>query len=200
MVNSAAPRLHASAGSSNLHLSGIGPLPDNPHPMKKLLLLAVLALSPAAFAQDNAAKLALAREAISAMKIDQMFDGMAAQMKQGALQMVQLPDSATPEQKQKFDRYMDKVMDLSMSQVKTMIAKMDTVYASVYSETELKAMVAFFKSPEGQSMIAKQPQVMASIMPLVQGMQQELGPKMQQLTEEFKRDLEAPAATPAAAN
>jgi uncharacterized protein len=153
---------------------------------KSLLLLAVLALSPAAFAQDNATKLALAREAISAMQADKMFDGLAAQMKQMAAQQSQIPASATPEQRQKAEELQGKIMDLSMSEAKLMIGKMDAIYASVYSEAELKAMVAFFKSPEGQSMMAKQPQIMAQMMPLVQEMQQSLMPKMQKLIQDAK--------------
>lgn len=151
---------------------------------KSLLLLAVLALSSAVFAQDNAAKLALAREAISAMQADKMFDGLAAQMKQMASQYSRLPANATPEQRQKAEELQGKIMDLSMSEAKMLVSKMDAIYASVYSEAELKAMVAFFKSAEGQSMMAKQPQIMAQMMPLIQEMQQNLMPKMQKLIEE----------------
>ncbi len=153
---------------------------------KSLLLIAVLALSQAAFAQDNAAKLALAREAISAMQADKMFDGLAAQMKQMASQYSRLTADATPEQRQKAEELQGKVMDLSMSEAKALVSKMDAIYASVYSEAELKAMVAFFKSAEGQSMMAKQPQIMAQMMPLVQEMQQNLMPKLQKLIEESK--------------
>lgn len=153
---------------------------------KSLLLIAVLALSPAAFAQDNAAKLALAREAIAAMQADKMFDGLAAQMKQMAAQQSQIPARATPEQRQKFEALQEKIMDLSMNEARTLITKMDAIYASVYSEAELKAMVTFFKSPEGQSMLAKQPQIMGQIMPLIQQMQRDIAPKMQKLIEEAK--------------
>jgi hypothetical protein len=162
---------------------------------KSLLLIAVLALSPAAFAEDNAAKLALAREAISAMQADKMFDGMAAQMKQMASQQTRLPATATAEQIKQAEELQGKILDLSMSEAKAMIGKMDAIYASVYSEAELKAMVAFFKSSEGQSMMAKQPQVMAQMMPLVQGMQQNLMPKIQKLVEEA-RAAAKPATTP----
>jgi hypothetical protein len=165
--------------------------------MKKILLLAVLALSPAVFAQDNnAAKLALAREAISAMQVDKMFDGMAAQMKQMASSLAQAPADASAADRQKADVLQGKILDLSMNEAKAMINKMDGIYAAVYSELELKAMVAFFKSPEGQSMMAKQPQIMAQMMPLVQEMQQGLMPKIQQLVEEAKAAdaLPAPAA------
>ena len=153
---------------------------------KSFLLIAVLALSPAAFAQDNAAKLALAREAISAMQADKMFDGLAAQMKQMAAQQSQIPASATPEQRQKVEALQEKIMDLSMNEARTLITKMDAIYASVYSEAELKAMIAFFKSAEGQSMMAKQPQIMAQMMPLIQQMQRDIAPKMQKLIEEAK--------------
>ncbi|HEX2860649.1 MAG TPA: DUF2059 domain-containing protein [Lacunisphaera sp.] len=160
---------------------------------KPFLLLAVLALLPAAFAQENAAKLALAREAIAAMQADKMFDGMAAQMKQMATHFAQAADTGTPESRQKAEALQDKIMDLSMNEAKSLIAKMDTVYASVYDEAELRAMVAFFKSPEGQSMITKQPQIMAQMMPLVQQMQSELMPKVQKLVDDA-RAAAAPAA------
>ena len=166
--------------------------------MKKLLLPLILLIGAApGFAEDNAAKLALAREAISAMQADRMFDNMSGMLKQIATQQAQLPASATPAQRQKFEAYMAKVMDLAMSEAKAMVSKMDVTYADIYSETELKAMIAFFKSPEGESMMAKQPQVMARIMPLMQEMQQSMGPKMQALVEEFKNDMQATEAAPA---
>ncbi len=176
------------------------------------ILLAMLALGTSSFAQTNApqaapaapaptasaanpAKLALAREAIAAMQADKMFDGMAAQMKQMATQFSPLPADATPEQRQKAEELQGKILDLAMTEAKVMIGKMDAIYANVYSEAELQAMVSFFKSPEGQSMIAKQPQVAAQIMPLVQEMQQSLMPKMQKLIEETKATKAS--ATPA---
>lgn len=160
----------------------------------------MLALTTGAIAQDNAAKLALAREAIAAMQVDKMFDGMATQMKQIATKLAPLTPDATPEQRKKAEELQGKIMDLSMGAAKGMIGKMDQIYADVYSEAELKAMKGFFTSPEGQSMLAKQPQVMAHIMPLVQEMQRDLMPKIQQLVEEAKAEAakakaaEAPTA------
>lgn len=168
--------------------------------MKKYLLLTALAACVLpGVAQDNSAKLALAREAIAATQIDKMFDSMAGSFKQMAAQQVQLPASASPEEQKKFAEYMDKVVDLSMQEAKAMISQMDAIYADVYSEAELKAMVAFFKSPEGQSMIAKQPQVMAKVMPLAQEMQRNLMPKILKLAEEATGELTKPAPAPAPA-
>lgn len=165
--------------------------------MKKSLLLALLALPMGALAQENAAapadaaKLALAREVITASQMDKMFDGMAAQMKQISGQMVQLPAEATPEQREAFTTFQGKVMDLSMDMAKDLVANADLIYAKVYSEAELNAMKAFFLSPEGQSMIAKQPQIMALLMPIMQDMQRKLMPQMKALGDEFKVKMKA---------
>lgn len=158
---------------------------------KSLFLIALLALALGARADENAAKLALAREAISAMQVDKMFDAMLPQMKQMAAQMTQMPPDMPPEAQKKMGEFQDKVMELAMGEVKTMLTQLDGVYAEVYSEAELKAMIAFFRSPEGASMQAKQPQVMAKMMPMAQQMQQGMMGKMMKLAEEFKAELEA---------
>ncbi len=164
------------------------------------LLTVLLALATGAFAQENPAKLALAREVITAMKADKMFDAMLGQMKQIAVQSAAIPPDATPDQKKKMEEFLGKVMDLSMESAKGIIAQMDHIYADVYSEAELRAMKNFFSSPEGQSMLAKQPQAMAHVMPLVQQMQRDLMPKLKVLTEQFQAEIKATkAAQPAAA-
>jgi uncharacterized protein len=164
--------------------------------MKKIvILLAILTLSTGAIAQESPATLALAREVISAMKADQMFDNMAAQMKQSASQMVTPPAGATPEQIKQTAELQDKIMTLSMNAAKGMISKMDHIYAEIYNETELKAMKVFFTSPAGQSMLAKQPQIMGRIMPLMQEMQRDLMPKIKQLVDETKAKAAAAATT-----
>lgn len=166
--------------------------------MKKILLLTSLVLSSGALAQENPTTLALAREVISVMKADQMFDSMAAQMKQMAAQQATPPPGATPEQIKLTEALQGKIMDLSMGAARGMIAKMDHIYAEIYSETELKAMKVFFGSPAGQSMLAKQPQIMARIMPMAQQMQRDLQPKIKQLIDETRAQLKPPAAaTPA---
>jgi hypothetical protein len=123
---------------------------------------------------------------------------MAAQMKQMASHYAQLAPDATPETRQKAEELQNKIMDLTMSEAKAIISKMDGIYASIYTEAELKAMVAFFKSPEGESMMAKQPQIMAQMMPLITQMQQGLMPKIQKLVEESQASPPAPAPAPAA--
>lgn len=168
--------------------------------MKTIRLLPLLlALATGSFAQEDPAKLALAREVITAMQADKMFEAITAQMKQMASQSAAIPADATPEQKQKFEQFRGKVMDLSMESAKGLITQMDHIYADVYSEAELRAIRNFFTSPEGQSMLAKQPQVMAHMMPLVQQLQRDLLPKLKVLAEEFRAELKPAPAKPAVA-
>jgi hypothetical protein len=167
------------------------------------LLVLLAALATGVFAQTTTsadpAKLALAREVIAIMKADRMFDAMAAQMKQSATQITALPPDATPAQREKATALQGKIVDLSMTAAKGMIAKMDQIYADVYTEAELNGMKAFFSSPEGQSMLAKQPQIMQHVMPLVQEMQRTLIPQVQKLVEDAKAaETPAPAPAPAA--
>ena len=157
---------------------------------KPRILLAILALATSAFAQENATRLALAREVIAVTKADQTFDNIAAQLRQSASMMITPPAGATPEQIKKAGEVQAKIMDLSMAAAKDMIAKLDHVYADVYNESELRAMKVFFSSPAGQSMLSKQSQLMSRVIPLTQEMQRDLVPKIKQVIEEAK----APAA------
>jgi hypothetical protein len=157
--------------------------------MKKTsLFLALLALATSAFAEDANPKLALAREVIAALQADKMIDGMLAQLKQIAGQTAAIPADATPEQRAKAEKLQSEVLELSMAAAKKMIGQMDQLYAEVYSEAELRAMKAFFSSDEGRSMIAKQPQVMKRMMPMMQQMQQELMPQVQALAAAAKEN------------
>jgi len=169
--------------------------------MKKLLLLLALAASAVGAAAQEAApdpaKMALAREAIAAMQMDKAINGMGAQIQQMAKQQLHLPAAPTPEQQKRADDYMAKVTELTLAEVQGLVTKMDVIYAEIYTDAELKAIIAFFKSPEGASMQAKQPQVLARVMPITQEMQRNLMPKLQQLTQEYQAaNAPAPVATP----
>lgn len=157
------------------------------------LLLALALVASVARAADEA-KLKLAHDAIKAMQADKTFDAMANQMKVMAKQMSGgAAANLTPEQKAQSDLLQEKIVELSMDSAKAMVARLDEIYADVFSEGELKAMITFFQSSEGQSMQSKQPQLMQRMMPLVQEMQRSMMPKIQKLVEESKIGA-APAA------
>jgi hypothetical protein len=60
-----------------------------------------------------------------------------------------------------------------------------TLFSSVYTVEELKAIVAFYKSPAGQSMLRKQPILMKRSMEIAQSKIQGLLPELKKMTEDF---------------
>ena len=176
-------------------------------------LLAALALAGAAFAQSPAgpapapapapaldpAQLALAHETIKATHADKLIENLMAQIKQMIPQLTPVPDVITPGQQKYIDDYTSKAIDLAQESTTGLLGQMDQVYASVLSESELKALKAFYDSPEGQSFVAKQPQLMQKMMPLLQGMQRELMPKIQALAGQMQAALKKAREDAAAA-
>lgn len=164
---------------------GVAPPPTLLFPMKIRLILPLLSLSltTLAFGADNP-RLQLARDVIKATNADQMLDQMFSQMHQMALQSNQAPGTQlSPEQQARRDARAKQVMDLTIEASREVLSKMDAVYAEVYTEEELRAMKAFFESPAGRSMMAKQPALMQQMMPLIQDMQRSLMPKLQALSQ-----------------
>ncbi len=159
--------------------------------MKRILPLALcLALIPCLRAADPAAapdpaQLELARQVIKSMHADRMFDQMSVQMQKMAAQSMNLNTAnMTPDQRAVAEKVASQVMKLSMDAAKGLMDKMDVIYAEVYSPAELTAMKAFFESPEGVSMLQKQPQVMQKLMPYITDMQKDLRPKIEKITED----------------
>jgi hypothetical protein len=142
------------------------------------------------------AQIELAQKVIKATQMDRMFDQMSAQMQQMAAQSIGLAaPNQTPAQKEAAMKYMGEVMKLSMDSAKSLMTDFDLIFAEVYSETELKAMLAFYESAEGKSMLQKQPLVMQHLMPLVQDMQKTLMPKIQEIAQKAKAEAAAAAPT-----
>lgn len=156
--------------------------------------------APAAKPAPAPAMVELARKVIKATQMDRMFDQMSAQMQQMAAQSMGLSaPNQTPAQKEAAMKYMGEVMKLSMDSAKALMADFDLIFAEVYSEAELKAMLAFYESAEGKSMLQKQPQIMQHLMPLIQNMQKDLMPKIQQIAQKAKEEAAKAAAAPEAA-
>lgn len=166
--------------------------------MKKfILLLPLLCLSiTAPLVAAEIAQIELARKVIKATQFDRLFDQMGAQMQQAAAQAIDVSNpSQTPAQREAALKVMNEVSKISMDAAKGIMGKVDVIYAEVYSAAELNAMLAFFDSPEGKSMLDKQPQVMQRMMPLIQEMQQDIAPKIRDLVQKAKAEAADAAAS-----
>jgi hypothetical protein len=88
------------------------------------------------------------------------------------------------------------MMDKVRGMTPQLMSDMGAIMARTYTGEELAAMHGFYSSPEGQSILQKQPQVMAEFMPVVMQRMQPLQVEMmQKLSERLAAAPAAPGAT-----
>jgi hypothetical protein len=68
-----------------------------------------------------------------------------------------------------------------MGKMKTMLVQ---VYADTYTEEEVDGILAFYKSPAGQAMLQKMPQLMQRSMAVSQQLMSDLMPEIQKMAKE----------------
>lgn len=78
------------------------------------------------------------------------------------------------------------------------------IYSKNFTQKEVDDMIAFYKTPSGQAMMAKMPAVMGQVMQIMQGKMATLTPQLRQISEDTANQLKAyeaskqSAAAPAA--
>ncbi len=162
--------------------------------MKTLLIAAALffaALNPVAYA-DEASQKAVAEELLQIMKVNQMtkplFSHARTVMEQEFARM-----GAKEDMKPILKRYVDKVLAVMEHDLGWQALKNDmiTIYARSFTEDELKSMLAFYKSPVGQSVIDKLPAAMKMSMEYVQKRMPAMQEKFRKVAEEFAAEIKA---------
>jgi hypothetical protein len=161
--------------------------------------LVLAAMVPVARA-DEASKQAKVHELFQTMHMErtmqQMMDQMTTFMQQQFQQAIQeLPgaDTLTPAQKKLTDDYMGRTMKLATDEMgwKTMEPEYTKIYASTYTEEEIDGILTFYKSPAGQAMLNKTPQLSAASMQIVQTKVGQLQPKVKAMQEEYMEQMKA---------
>ncbi|GAB3779074.1 DUF2059 domain-containing protein [Dyella agri] len=94
-----------------------------------------------------------------------------------------------------------KIIDAQTAKLSTLMKSqlswdsMEPMYVDIYRKTftqkEVDDMIAFYKSPSGQSMVAKMPAVMGQTMQDVQGKMTTLMPQLRQISEDTTSQLKA---------
>jgi len=158
--------------------------------MKKLLLFLsawLLLLSGPSLA---ASREDLAREMLRLTDTRQMMDQIIAQIQQ--LQAAQLEDLHIPEAErarvQEFQQLANQKIFAALSWEK-LEPDYIQLFARFYTTEELEAIIAFCKSPAGQSMLKKQPLLMQESMLLAQQKLATILPEIEAMTEDFLHSL-----------
>lgn len=142
-------------------------------------------ISSAAFAADSKPSEASVKELLllsGSPKILEMSKGQLATMAGGPVQQALQGKSLTPEIRKVVEGGQAKSMALLNDKLKweAFEPTFVEIYQSMLTQDEVDGIVAFYKTPAGQAMIQKMPQLMQTS---GQRLQQQLGPLMQQLQQ-----------------
>ena len=165
--------------------------------LRKFLLfsIAFLLVLPVAHA-DDASKRAKLDELFKAMKLDTLMQQLlSAGIKQGEeLAKTVVGDKPISADDRKIlDEYEKKVSVLmadTLSWDKLKPAYLD-LYSSNYSEADIDGMLAFYKSPAGQHMVEKTPELTSASQKIVIGKMQAISPELQGDLSDMVKQLKA---------
>ena len=163
--------------------------------MKRLpFVLALLLIFPTLAHADDASRRAKVEEMIHITKMDQMMsqimDQMSERMKTMTSQQTANLDMSADKRKV-FDDYQAHIHQIMADSIswEKMRPLIVAIYSETYTDEELDGILAFYRTPAGQALIAKSPQLLAKTMDLVQKQMLDIQPKIQQATEEFTHQM-----------
>lgn len=177
--------------------------------MKRFAPFLLLAfLLPIAARADEASHKAKAEEVIQILHLDRMVNGVMqnAMQQSAALTAQRYGGKMTPAATAALSDFQKKLTDLLQPQISYEALKPDylRIFTENFTEEQIDAMLAFYRSPAGKALIEKLPTVEQGIGQILQKRVQELQPQVKQMFDEFQKSLPAPAAagsaTPGASN
>jgi hypothetical protein len=164
-----------------------------------VLILALAFCLPLAAQTDDAALHAKAQQAVLALHIDRMVkqasDRFAKQYSDTAEHIV--GNNPTPEQATKiaeFEKTTAKTIDTQMSW-DAIGAGFADLYAKNFTEAELDAIIAFYKSPAGIAFLDKTPSLNTQTLQLLQSKMAAAQPQLKQSLDDFRKAQAPPPAT-----
>jgi hypothetical protein len=152
--------------------------------------LAIFFLTTSAALADEASKAKKIEEFFRLAKMDEMLRAVmsmsAEQMKSGFVQ--ELTGVRVPPEKQKaVDEFIDRMNKVLMDALawEKLQPEYVKLFAGAYSEQEVDDLIAFYRSPTGQAMVARSGPLMAKSSQIVQQKVMAAQAELQRLTREF---------------
>jgi uncharacterized protein len=151
-----------------------------------------MAVAPCGARADEATKQAKVRELLMTMHQDRTVDSM---MHSIAKQLFEVPDAnrLTPAQQKLTQDFQDRAMKVVSDRVGWKVVEPDYVklYENTYSEQEINGILAFYKSPAGQAVLTKAPQLSAGVVQIVHSHMGDYQTKMQVLQDDYMKQMTA---------
>ncbi len=171
---------------------------------RSVAVLLMLTMGFCSARADEASKRAKAEQLFLLLHMDTMMDQLMSGVKKQVQQITQsMPgaDQATPEQKKQIADFQQRVMDLVNQKIgwKALEPDFITLYSSTYTEEELDGIITFYKSAVGQKMMEKTPELMTKSTQIAQQKMSELQPQLNQMVQDFMKQMAASMGKPAPA-
>lgn len=154
-------------------------------PIRAVFSTLVLLLAAGAALADEAAKTAKIEEMLQLTKADQMINQMLDQVRSMQTQQLARMD-LPPERRARAQEMQSKISQLisaslSWEKLRPQYVKL---YSDAFTEEELAAILAFYKSPAGRAMLEKMPQLMLKSMSIGQQAVANIQPEIERLVRE----------------
>jgi len=172
------------------------PITARTHRIAALILVLALSL-PLTARADEASHLAKAKEMMTLLQAQHMVDNISANI------LKQVSDAAdklagpspSPDKQAKLDDFKKQAAQVIDAQVgwKALQAGFADVYAKNFTEEQLDAIIAFYKTPAGVALLANMPTVNTQVGQLGNSKMTTLEPQIKQLYEDFQKSLTAAA-------
>ncbi len=155
-----------------------------------------LCLFPLAAHADDASKRAKVEQMLTATKIDavsqQMLSNVPAQIRSSASRQVMVQAATSPEQKKIAADYLDQIQTIAKDGAKwdTVHPRIVDLYMATFTEPELDGILAFYKTPAGQALVSKTPEVSQKTVEILQGTLSGMQPQFQAATAAFQTNMQ----------
>ncbi len=154
-----------------------------------VIFILIIMFAGASQADDNSKK-KLIEELLEVTDADRMVDQMSDRF---APMLQQMFEQAGGEKKDLpiINKYTEKMAEIYKEEMKWELLEKDftEIYAKVFSESEIKAMVEFYKTEAGKSMIEKMPQVIQESMAVSQRFMKNIMQRMQEIEKEIAEEF-----------
>jgi uncharacterized protein len=170
--------------------------------MKRIALLLTLFLClPPTVHADEASRRAKAQEMLTLLHMDRLMNQlMNTALQQTSAITKQLGGKTVkPEDQARIDEFQKKVFQLVESQMGWKALEPDYVdiYAKNFTDEQLDAILAFYKSPTGVALVEKLPTLTAQGMQIAQAKMATLQPQLKQMIQDFAKSATTHGAGPA---
>lgn len=157
---------------------------------KSIAFIILLSIIPIQAHAENSAKQEKIEKIFELMDAEKMIDSLYTQIDQLYAKMAE-DLNVEKEDRPVFERYMQKLSALMREEMtwEKMKGPITEIYVTHYTEDEIDALLAFYSSEAGRSILKKMPAVLRDSMQISQNMLVRFMPRMRALVQEMSAEL-----------